>query len=103
MNYDRIAALKIDELRKEVRQIAQHYNELTGSVALAPTVVRHAPKARLLYILCRYMAEVDMKTKHKRMFEELAQREKMAKAPRKWEIYGGGDPNSFSLTIKEVS
>ena len=76
MNYDIIAAMKVKKLRHEVRRILPGYNELTGQT-ITSKVIRCAPKSRLLYILCRFMAEVDTKVKWKHMIEELEQREKM--------------------------
>ena len=76
MNYDQIAAMKVDELRKTFRELRITYNLNTNSRVSAKEV-KHAPKARLLYYVCRYWVELDAKTKYDRMFEELQHREEV--------------------------
>ena len=78
MNYDQIAAMKVDELRKTFRELRVAYNLNTNSRVSAKEV-KHAPKARLLYYVCRYWVELDAKTKYDRMFEELQHREELVK------------------------
>jgi hypothetical protein len=121
MNYDVIAALNVNGLRKEVRRILPGYNELTGQTITAK-VIGFAPKSRLLYILCRFMAEVDAHTKYEPMMAELEQREanvataieKSINPPvriptgkqKQWRIKGTFDwrhTNNVDITIEEVN
>lgn len=73
MNYDTIAAMKVSELRAAVRSILGNYNYLTGQ-RITSREISSYPKSRLLYIICRFEAEVDAKNKYSRMREELNHR-----------------------------
>ena len=73
MNYDQIAVMKVKELRKEIAVLLPQYNYLTGDRITARELIT-MPKARLLYMFCRYEAEVDTKHRYKKMVEELQHR-----------------------------
>ena len=76
MNYDQIAAMKVDELRKTFRELRVAYNVMMDS-RISAKEIKHAPKARLLFFVIRYWIELDVRTKYKRMFEELQHREEV--------------------------
>lgn len=73
MNYDKIAAMKVNELRPNVREILNNYNHITGN-RITSKEISFMPKARLLTIFCRYWAELDAEQKYRKMAEELKHR-----------------------------
>lgn len=102
MNYDQMAKLKSKELREKVVDVLEEYNYLTQS-RLTNREVRVAPKARLLYIYCRYWAEIDAALQVDKMKEEIERREEYVKqqqhaAPPQVKPL----TRTFTVTVKEV-
>lgn len=60
MNYDMLAKMSAEGLRSHCRGILAEYNSVTGE-KIAPFDIRRMPKARLLYMACRFEAESDVR------------------------------------------
>lgn len=98
MNYDKIAAMKVRELRPIILNCLAEYDRLTGD-KITKKEVMIMPKSRLLYMLCRFWAEIDAQTKYKRMAEELQHR---AATLAETQCGRVGEKRQFLVTVEEV-
>ena len=69
MNYDKLANMKIKELRKHCLEILQEYVRVTGEKITA-TDIGTMPKARLLYIAVRFEVESDVRVQPRNITQQ---------------------------------